>query len=328
MKNPFVFLYIYFAITLLFAVFYALLDFIFKVPLSWYEALYFSVVTITTLGFGDISPNHWVGMLLVSLESLLGIFIIGVYLNSLAHRVASEEADIINEQAREREKKFRQPIELRVAKRLYEYHQTLFFSFSQILDLEEFIDSENHDFFKSGLRNFSIRYSKEKKCELSGYKLYAAANLGRVEEEFKLSDNAYLALKKSLNENGSGLSVELQSLAINYINLANSFHTQTLKSLLLAYRAIYKNATKDSMAGGLNFDVTFDHEKAQEMFSLIEKVTNSFPIIKFSEFLDQTGVYYRFDNPESFLNDVKEINKVNPTLNIYTILDGQVEYLT
>ncbi len=46
--------------------------------------VYFSTVTITTLGYGDIVPITNRARILVSLESILGIIIIGLFLNSLA----------------------------------------------------------------------------------------------------------------------------------------------------------------------------------------------------------------------------------------------------
>lgn len=45
--------------------------------------LYFSTVTITTLGFGDIVPVEPVARLLVAVESILGIILMGLFLNAL-----------------------------------------------------------------------------------------------------------------------------------------------------------------------------------------------------------------------------------------------------
>jgi len=51
------------------------------------EALYFSVVTITTLGYGDMRPISWFGQGLALLEPLLGfvmvIIVIGVFLTGV-----------------------------------------------------------------------------------------------------------------------------------------------------------------------------------------------------------------------------------------------------
>ncbi|ALU41930.1 potassium channel family protein [Pseudoalteromonas rubra] len=46
--------------------------------------LYLSVVTITTLGYGDIVPTTELNRFLVGLEALLGIVLAGLFLNSLA----------------------------------------------------------------------------------------------------------------------------------------------------------------------------------------------------------------------------------------------------
>ncbi len=46
--------------------------------------LYFSVVTITTLGYGDISPKTGFARFLISTEVLVGILLFGFFLNELA----------------------------------------------------------------------------------------------------------------------------------------------------------------------------------------------------------------------------------------------------
>lgn len=69
------------------------------------SSLYFSVITITTLGYGDILPVGSTSQLLTASESILGIILIGLFLNSLSHqhglRVQKEE----KRQQKEREKK-------------------------------------------------------------------------------------------------------------------------------------------------------------------------------------------------------------------------------
>lgn len=84
---------------------------------SWYQdrpindfgdALYFSVVTITTLGFGDIFPLGCLAKIFVCLEVLLGVFMVGFYLNE----VSREQADEVNRQSEERNTKERKSIAL------------------------------------------------------------------------------------------------------------------------------------------------------------------------------------------------------------------------
>lgn len=57
--------------------------------------LYLSAVSITTLGYGDIVPISDQARFLVSLESVLGLILVGLFLNSLSYE---------RDQARERKK--------------------------------------------------------------------------------------------------------------------------------------------------------------------------------------------------------------------------------
>lgn len=77
----------YVELIFLFAMFYRIFEFWFKpggsiCPQSLWGSLYFSVVTVTTLGYGDITPvNNW-GTSLCIAETLIGIFIAFVMLTS------------------------------------------------------------------------------------------------------------------------------------------------------------------------------------------------------------------------------------------------------
>jgi hypothetical protein len=58
---------------------------------SWLRMLYLSAITITTLGFGDITPVSESARMSIALESVLGIVVIGLFLNSLATRVRKRQ---------------------------------------------------------------------------------------------------------------------------------------------------------------------------------------------------------------------------------------------
>ena len=59
------------------------------------DALYFSAVTITTVGYGDIVPVSWVARLLSLVESGIGLLVlvvaIGTYIGGIGMRKSSEE---------------------------------------------------------------------------------------------------------------------------------------------------------------------------------------------------------------------------------------------
>lgn len=72
---------------------------------SLIESFYFSTVTITTLGYGDISPIDDLGRVIAATESVLGITLIGLFLNALS-RVRGESSR--NEETLKEEKAYRE----------------------------------------------------------------------------------------------------------------------------------------------------------------------------------------------------------------------------
>jgi hypothetical protein len=55
---------------------------------SWFTPYYFSVVTYTTLGFGDVRPATTLGEIIVSSEVILGYTTLGLLLSVLAQNIA------------------------------------------------------------------------------------------------------------------------------------------------------------------------------------------------------------------------------------------------
>lgn len=50
------------------------------------DCLYFSVVTITTLGYGEITPLTGLGKFIAGVQAVFGICLIGLFLNALAEK--------------------------------------------------------------------------------------------------------------------------------------------------------------------------------------------------------------------------------------------------
>lgn len=63
-------------------------------PKSFWDFMYFSIVSITTLGFGDIYPTTLLSKSLVATESLGGIIFIGLFLNSLSTEQAKKVSEL------------------------------------------------------------------------------------------------------------------------------------------------------------------------------------------------------------------------------------------
>ncbi|BBM00434.1 potassium channel family protein [Microbulbifer sp. GL-2] len=91
--DPKFFLYAYLANIITFTLIYWLFNLIdhassssHSEEIGLFESFYFSVVTATTLGYGDIKPTDWIGQLSTIVEVLFSIVIFGIFLNSLSER--------------------------------------------------------------------------------------------------------------------------------------------------------------------------------------------------------------------------------------------------
>ena len=64
---------------------------------SWVDSFYFSVVTLTTVGFGDLSPTTTVSKLFTVFFIFTGISLIGALLNQFLKRHARRASDRLPE---------------------------------------------------------------------------------------------------------------------------------------------------------------------------------------------------------------------------------------
>lgn len=77
---------------------------------SFLMNLYLSAVTVTTLGYGDITPIKETAAILVGTEAVLGVVLIGMFLNQLSHKrsqidkKAEREMEILREKFHECDK--------------------------------------------------------------------------------------------------------------------------------------------------------------------------------------------------------------------------------
>lgn len=62
-----------------------------------FDCIYFSVVTVTTLGYGDISPSGFIQKFLVVLETLLGVFAFGLFLTVTGYELSNRQSRIEKE---------------------------------------------------------------------------------------------------------------------------------------------------------------------------------------------------------------------------------------
>lgn len=54
---------------------------------SWIETIYFTIITISTVGYGDLTPISKFGMLMISCEVIFGIIWISVFASTVIKRI-------------------------------------------------------------------------------------------------------------------------------------------------------------------------------------------------------------------------------------------------
>lgn len=79
----------YLEIVLAYAVFYSCGNYLNKPFEHWFDAVYFSIITSSSIGYGDFHPVLPMGKFLVSTQALLFLFFIVLFLNFFSTKVKS-----------------------------------------------------------------------------------------------------------------------------------------------------------------------------------------------------------------------------------------------
>jgi len=62
---------------------------------TWIESLYFCVVTLTTVGFGDMAPSTDVSMLFTTVYIIIGLGIFLLFVNTLSAQLIKANLDTL-----------------------------------------------------------------------------------------------------------------------------------------------------------------------------------------------------------------------------------------
>ncbi|MBD5771002.1 potassium channel family protein [Marinomonas colpomeniae] len=81
-------------------------------PESWVDSAYLSLMTITTLGFGDITPTTDIGKIVVSSQAFFGVMILGLFLNSLSHERSKSLSETEKKIEQDRKEELRKSLEM------------------------------------------------------------------------------------------------------------------------------------------------------------------------------------------------------------------------
>ena len=70
---------------------------------TFFQSLYFSVITLTTVGYGDFSPGTFAGRLFTIFYVLVGVGIIVALISRIAANAAEARVERVEERRRRRE---------------------------------------------------------------------------------------------------------------------------------------------------------------------------------------------------------------------------------
>jgi hypothetical protein len=166
--------------------------------LEWYDYIYFSVVTITTLGFGEITPQTWLAKLFVVVLVLFGLYIMGMLISTTAWKFQKkffEELDCKRDVERFKRELNVLCMQARVCRR----HLNLM-GFNDAFDINRFTNLQENDFIDLGGK---IKNLKEKSESISNI-------LTRVDRDFVVTNHDIIKtiLRLGLDFNKNHLAMD------------------------------------------------------------------------------------------------------------------------
>lgn len=296
MAEPVVFGLTFIALIPIFALVYCMVggqNFIGK-PTGFIDFFYFSAVTVTTLGYGDISPKSELARSLVSLEVLLGVVCAGLFLNACSYRLSARSAA---------EEKARNEVMLR--RERYEANKEVL--------------SSHHAVVKFRLERYAIRLwlltnTPSEKGEFSLDKTFGLN--GKVAQRFQFRDFRFLHQETLLARDAFRASI------VSYYFKDLSMFIDALRDLLKFSRLTDWPKLRNDCLGFLH---TFEHldysesimkfeQMAKEdgalrnmIFSQIESAPEGRPEVKGSHMLDSyVCLYYLAEKSVEFCREYLE----------------------
>jgi Ca2+/Na+ antiporter len=210
---------IFFLIILVFAVVYTLLPSTINGVDHFGNALYFSIVTITTLGFGDVTPAKGWGQLLVSLEAIAGVISIGLFLNA----ISESQAQKVDANEKERTKQERKDIahsKLRqyylMLKNVMERYLTEAYAVTTPLDKRKFPEDIMHYHFQFTFNDISDLYK-------TSLLLYDPPYQPVIATFFEVQDKLYSEFRSLVSDIDISYWKDLESLIHQFLKICNDF---------------------------------------------------------------------------------------------------------
>lgn len=193
---------------------------------SFGDAFYFSVVTITSLGFGDIYPAAGsLGRILVAFEAIIGILIIGFFLNDVAQRQAIR-LDEQNKKAEEEKKASRAIESLKTFKQILQpvFDRYLRGIFMMMTPMKEKFNMPKDIFH----HDFDFQYKDLSNIYEQTILMSADYQVPAIDAHFTNQDIAFDELRYFVTNADLSYWPELRDLVYKFIALHHQFQVRDI----------------------------------------------------------------------------------------------------
>jgi hypothetical protein len=111
-QEPKIFGWLYVSLIVAYFFIYGLFQSCLGLTGSWVDSAYLSLVTITTLGFGDVTPTKNIGKIVVSSQAFFGVMMMGLFLNALSYERSRSLSNTEKEIEKARKEELRKSLEM------------------------------------------------------------------------------------------------------------------------------------------------------------------------------------------------------------------------
>lgn len=210
---------LFFLVIVVFGFVYAIFPFTINGINHLGNAFYFSIVTITTLGFGDVTPANGWGQALVSMEALSGVVLIGLFLNA----ISEQQTRKIEEQDKQRNLEERRSIAQAKLRQYYFLLKSIMTNY--LLGAYTVVTPLEKRKFNIDIMHDKVDFSFNDMGDLyhTSLLLTNAFNKPTIAVYFESQDRLYAELRNMIENIDLSYWEQLESLVHFYMQQCNNF---------------------------------------------------------------------------------------------------------
>lgn len=209
----------FFVTIVVFAAIYAIWPSTIKGVNNILDALYFSIVTITTLGFGDVLPSVTAGKVLVCAEAILGVVFIGMFLNAISESQARQ----VDENEKNRTKEERRDNAISKLRQYYKFLYSIMARY--LIEAYSVTTPIKGRKFPEDVMHHQFQFSFNDICDLykSSLLMYDPPYKPVIAIFFELQDKLYAEFRRMISDIDVSYWPEMEANIHAFLQVCNNF---------------------------------------------------------------------------------------------------------